>query len=85
MPKEYVPIGQHKPNSDGKICRCGSKTHMQASSHMCPLNKRWEGDVSRFQVGIELCACSITFITHTLTLTLTVVRAAAFLALLGLR
>ena len=48
--KEYVPIGHQKANADGKICRYGSRYHLQISSHMCPLNQRWEGDKSRFQV-----------------------------------
>lgn len=48
--EEYVPIGQQKANPDGKICRCGSRTHLQVSAHMCPLNARWGRDESRFQV-----------------------------------
>ena len=48
--EEYVSIGQQKANPDGKICRCGSSTHLQVSSHMCPLNARWGRDESRFQV-----------------------------------
>ena len=41
---EYVPIGMHKSNPDNKICRCGSRTHMVRTAHMCPLNDRYVDD-----------------------------------------
>ena len=56
---EYVPIGHHKVNPDGKICRCGSNTHMQVSSHSCPLNfSRWDDDdESRLQARVACLGC----------------------------
>ena len=35
----YVPIGQYLPNKEGRICKCGSGTHLTATHNMCPLNK----------------------------------------------
>ena len=39
----YVPLGGSAPNNDGKICRCGSTTHLTSAHKRCPLNARWEG------------------------------------------
>ena len=41
---EYIPIGCHATNPDGKICKCGSRTHMTSTSHMCPLHNRWSSE-----------------------------------------
>ena len=43
--EEYVGIGMHRTNPDGRICRCGSRTHLVRTSHMCPLNDRYRDDV----------------------------------------
>ena len=42
--EEYVPIGMHKTNPDNRICRCGSRTHMVRTAHICPLNDRYRDD-----------------------------------------
>lgn len=49
--EEYIPMGHRAINPDGNICKCGSNTHLQISSHNCPLNARWRGDDNRLQVG----------------------------------
>ena len=50
-----MPIGHFAPNPDGKLCRCGSTTHMTVTSHRCPLSKRWAvpgGDTNAVRLGL---------------------------------
>lgn len=38
----YVPIGHDVTNADGRVCFCGSDTHVNRQHSLCPLNrKRW--------------------------------------------
>ena len=66
---EYVPIGGYKTNADGKICKCGSGTHMTVTSRMCPLNSKWadhQEDADRLQVSVVWClvSCVLTLTPH---------------------
>ena len=37
---EYVPFLHYKKNPDGKLCRCGSDTHLTTNHRACRLRKR---------------------------------------------
>ena len=37
---EYVPFRHFKQNPDGKLCRCGSNTHLTTNHRACRLRKR---------------------------------------------
>ena len=37
---EYVPFRHFKKNPDGKLCRCGSNTHLTTNHRACRLRKR---------------------------------------------
>ena len=42
--KPYVPIGHDPKNKNGRICSCGSDTHIMVTHNMCPLNTTyWPG------------------------------------------
>ena len=42
--RPYVAMGHDPVNKDGRICNCGSNTHLTKVHNMCPLNdKFWPG------------------------------------------
>ena len=52
--KEYVPLGGSAKNKDGKICRCGSATHLMSTSRLCPLNPNLRlGEAERLALYIH--------------------------------
>ena len=36
----YIPIGHNLTNSEGRVCVCGSATHVTRQHSMCPLNSK---------------------------------------------
>ena len=39
--EDYTPFLVLPKNKDGRVCRCGSDTHLTVQSHACPLNPRY--------------------------------------------
>ena len=52
--REYVPIGQDPKNKDGRICNCGSGTHVMSTHNMCPLNTTYWPNLRNSKARLNL-------------------------------